>query len=39
MINDKFEPQKISGRTLPKFKGHVKLTLKDAKTGEVQQVV
>lgn len=39
MINDKFEPQKISGRKLPKFKGHVKLTLKDTKTGEVQQVV
>lgn len=39
MINDKFEPQKIGKKKLPKFKGHVKLTLKDAKTGEVQQVV
>lgn len=39
MINDYFKPQEISGQKLKKLKGHVKLTLKDAKTGEVQKVV
>lgn len=38
-INDKFERQKISGKKIKQLKGHVKLTLKDAKTGEVQKVV
>lgn len=39
MINDIFNPQKITGQKLKKLKGHVKLTLKDAETGEVQKVV
>lgn len=39
MINDEFKPKKICENKKKKFKGHVKLTLKDAKTGEVQQVV
>lgn len=39
MINDYFKPQEFSGQKLKKLKGHVKLTLKDAETGEVQKVV
>lgn len=39
MINDYFKPQEINGHKLKKLKGHVKLTLKDAETGEVQKVV
>lgn len=39
MINDVFNPQKINGQKLKKLKGHVKLTLKDAETGEIQKVV
>lgn len=39
MINDYFKPQQIDGQKLKKLKGHVKLTLKDAKTGEIQKVV
>lgn len=39
MINDNFNPQKIDSQKLKKLKGHVKLTLKDAETGEVQKVV
>ena len=39
MINDNFNPQKIDSQKLKKLKGHVKLTLKDAETGEVKKVV
>lgn len=39
MINDIFNPQKITGQKIKKLKGHVKLTLKDAKTGKIEKVV
>lgn len=39
MINDKFEPQKILANKIKKLKGHVKLTLKNAETGEIEKVV
>lgn len=39
MIKDKAELQKFNDVKLPNFKGHIKITLKDAKTGHIDKVV
>ena len=38
MIKDSFNKQIIQPVILPKLKGHVKLTLRDAKTGKIEKV-
>lgn len=39
MFNDNFKPQAIDQKKLKKLKGHIKLTLTNAKTGEVEKVI
>lgn len=39
MFHDDFKPQKLNSSKFKKLKGHVKLTLKNAKTGETEKVI
>lgn len=38
MIIDKTNANKLNGIKMPKFKGHVKITLRNGKTGEIEKV-